>query len=1497
MAEVKAGTQQRGHPHRYPPPDSGGRGEMRAGVGYGAAEGVGVGRAEEALRVAAGAGHAERVMELLQAGAELDTDQEGRTALHYAAHNGHPELCRLLINHGCALDTQDSGGYTAVQRACSQGQVEAVEVCVEGGCSINVADQHGNTALHEAAWHGYSQSVQLLLHHHANLFATNKSGFTALHLAAQNGHNESSRVLLYGGIDPDLQNNYGDTALHTAARYGHAGVTRILISAKCQLNLQNKNGDTVLHIAAALKRRKIAKILVESHADVHIHNKQHERAVDVARRKDNPEIVLIINSLARSHAGGGRGPEAVGVTWGEEVEVEDGPGVCAEEEPPAKPDKERGFFAFFKKKKKDKDKEGGKDKAAKQTAKKNFTSTSAGTQGPAPPPSGPPQPIRKVSGFFSHYMPRTGTQYYRDLAGNIKQGPVGYTPVCQCRPVLQHIEQTMEDARKQLYGHIDASHQVLQDRIEQLDVQMSQQAHTLDPGTRQRLEAERRACQAALDNRLQHERQAAQRLVQSFGQELHSQMMQGWLEDRLSSYGHCLDHHHDDSALPPNHIFTADDDANHYYYGPNGGRLFRSRSDETLSASDNSGRGRKRHFYESRKAAMEQIRGWKVPAGGGRKGGASGRRRGERGGHGAEPVDGRDGRERDDQADKAGGGGGGYTGRVITVAADVHHSCDRLADTGSPRPGGGQEGEVRMGGVDRWHQATHQAAPSNRQPFSGTGGRHSPAFETLAPPPAHFLPHAHPAQPPSYPALPHTRQQQQWGASLETGQILPEAQPQHPALHHSTREGGVYERSRPSSRQRQQPRDREDLAPAHSAPEQNGPGNLVSPGTWNSGQRGSQRPQSVFTGAGPHSRHSVRIPEQQGARRWQHARTRSTEGLLDALDSGGDRQRSRSEERVLDPDTGARHGQQQQHQQRLATTEDRSGYVTDSAMRNTHLYHSDHRRVSNDPGVRASRPSFSQGGLDSGNRDQSLWHSRLNMTQPSPKERTSYAMSHVNSDRNITSNPGYVQQSQSSQRSSSAHHQAWPQSLSQRLSSVQTADPYSANDRTRPKTPSDPDSVPYSQVLMRTDQLPSGEGTRGQGQGQGSSEGGAPPQSEGSEDSPRPLQHFSTFKPLSDRVLLQDTRCTPRTDSPAGRMLDRGAQGREPNVAYRNNPAHSGSARTYGGQLTDVHKSNPSLSQDGELSPREPMSSGHYSVTAACLRHGSLSSYSPVEQGDSKEDSTCSSNQDSGYSSRMMTGLHGQGGRGGGGGGGGGGAGGEGRGLDSNTPSSSFSTDRSLSLGTPSTAGSPYLHLVGHSFSDYVPMGCDSSAQPPSDRPASRAPQTDWQRGDRQPGQQTDYQRGDRQTGQQTDYQRGDRQTGQQTDYQRGDRQTGQQTDYQRGDRQPGQQTDYQRGDRQPGQQTDYQRGDRQQTDWQRGDRPAGQQTGRAVSGPGAQTGPGPSASSVQRQVQSWYHHKLLEAAQRLRHSQQYGQSADDDIYRASSAAGIRFDPVHGSDV
>ena len=55
----------------------------------------------ESLHASAQHGHVERVRAHLDAGADVnERDEEGVTALHWAAINGHDDCCRLLLARG-----------------------------------------------------------------------------------------------------------------------------------------------------------------------------------------------------------------------------------------------------------------------------------------------------------------------------------------------------------------------------------------------------------------------------------------------------------------------------------------------------------------------------------------------------------------------------------------------------------------------------------------------------------------------------------------------------------------------------------------------------------------------------------------------------------------------------------------------------------------------------------------------------------------------------------------------------------------------------------------------------------------------------------------------------------------------------------------------------------------------------------------------------------------------------------------------------------------------------------------------------------------------------------------------------------------------------------------------------------------------------------------------------------------------------------------------------
>jgi len=98
---------------------------------------------------AVAAGDAERLRELLEAGANVDAkDRYGQTALMLAARNGHLEAVRLLLEYAPDLDHTAKYHLSAVMLAAINDRLEIVELLVEAGAELRTTGS-GAPGFHE----------------------------------------------------------------------------------------------------------------------------------------------------------------------------------------------------------------------------------------------------------------------------------------------------------------------------------------------------------------------------------------------------------------------------------------------------------------------------------------------------------------------------------------------------------------------------------------------------------------------------------------------------------------------------------------------------------------------------------------------------------------------------------------------------------------------------------------------------------------------------------------------------------------------------------------------------------------------------------------------------------------------------------------------------------------------------------------------------------------------------------------------------------------------------------------------------------------------------------------------------------------------------------------------------------------------------------------------------------------------------------------------------
>ncbi|XP_006885897.1 PREDICTED: E3 ubiquitin-protein ligase MIB2 isoform X2 [Elephantulus edwardii] len=261
-----------------------------------------------ALQVATYLGQVDLVRLLLQTRAGADVpDDEGNTALHYAALGNQPEAARVLLSAGCNPDALNSSQSAALHVAVQRGFLEVVRVLCQRGCNVNLPDAHADTPLHCAisAGIGASGIVEILTEVPGiDVTATNSQGFTLLHHASLKGHVLAVRKILARARQlVDAKKEDGFTALHLAALNNHRDVAQILVrEGRCDVNLRNRKLQSALHLAVQQAHVGLVLLLVDAGCSVNAEDEDGDTALHVALQR-HQSLPLVADG-----AGGDPGP-------------------------------------------------------------------------------------------------------------------------------------------------------------------------------------------------------------------------------------------------------------------------------------------------------------------------------------------------------------------------------------------------------------------------------------------------------------------------------------------------------------------------------------------------------------------------------------------------------------------------------------------------------------------------------------------------------------------------------------------------------------------------------------------------------------------------------------------------------------------------------------------------------------------------------------------------------------------------------------------------------------------------------------------------------------------------------------------------------------------------------------------------------------------------------------------------------------------------------------
>ena len=220
------------------------------------------------LHAAAFSGNTNLVKIVIEAGADINKDNNGFTPLTIATWNNWTETVLVLVELGANAEIPTASGWTSLMMAAFKGLNHIVKILVESNVDVNKTwNKTGYGALHLAVEKNHTEVVSLLLDHNADMDIQNNDGFTPLLIAAFKGFNQIVKILLESNVDVDkISNETGAGALHLAVQENHTEIVSLLLDHNADMDIQNNYGYTPLLVAAELGFFKISKLLIDNGA-------------------------------------------------------------------------------------------------------------------------------------------------------------------------------------------------------------------------------------------------------------------------------------------------------------------------------------------------------------------------------------------------------------------------------------------------------------------------------------------------------------------------------------------------------------------------------------------------------------------------------------------------------------------------------------------------------------------------------------------------------------------------------------------------------------------------------------------------------------------------------------------------------------------------------------------------------------------------------------------------------------------------------------------------------------------------------------------------------------------------------------------------------------------------------------------------------------------------------------------------------------------------------
>jgi len=244
------------------------------------------------------------MLPLSQRGKEICQDAYESTELVRAAEHGNKPHCKHHLKMGADINFQNNG-KSALLVAAARGHLEVCCFLIKEKANIELCDPDGTSPLIIAASGGHLKICHYLVEAKANLNRSDNNQYTALMHASCSGQDKICYLLVEKRADVNLLQTEKKSALMLAAKKRFLNICCLLIQAKSNLDAQDIDGNTALiHASSSKDSLEICRLLIRNNANLALETSEGWSAKSVAVQWKHMNLTILFESFEKQERNG-----------------------------------------------------------------------------------------------------------------------------------------------------------------------------------------------------------------------------------------------------------------------------------------------------------------------------------------------------------------------------------------------------------------------------------------------------------------------------------------------------------------------------------------------------------------------------------------------------------------------------------------------------------------------------------------------------------------------------------------------------------------------------------------------------------------------------------------------------------------------------------------------------------------------------------------------------------------------------------------------------------------------------------------------------------------------------------------------------------------------------------------------------------------------------------------------------------------------------------------